>query len=377
MTRASADDERWMRRCLELAARGAGRVSPNPMVGCVIVSPRGEVVAEGYHRRLGGPHGEADALARCGFRAPGCTLYVNLEPCKHRGQRRTEPCAPRVLESGVARVVVGMMDPIRGHGGGAAWLARRGVSVTRGVLRRECAELNRFFTTWAVARRPYVTLKAGVTLDGRVATHRGQSRWITGAAARRDGHRMRGTMDAILVGVETVRADDPALTARGVRGRDPIRIVLDSRLRTPPSARLLPANSGGSKARVIIATTAAATAARQRRLEGAGAEVWRLGRRARVDLTALVSRLAESEVSSVLVEGGARVHRAFVDADLVDELRLYLAPLALAGEAGSIGPGWIGGKGAAALSGAHRFRFVGEPTLLGPDLRVILRPPRS
>ncbi len=367
MARVAADDARWMARCLELARRGAGRVSPNPLVGSVIVSPRGEVVAEGWHKKLGGPHGEAEALAACGGRAPGCTLYVNLEPCRHTSTRRTEPCAPKVLEAGVARLVIGANDPIPGHGGGAAWLARRGVKVTRNVLRDECEELNRTFFTWAREHRPYVVLKAASTLDGRVATAGGESQWITGAAARRDGHGLRGELDAILVGVGTALADDPRLTARG-RGRDPVRVVLDSQLRTPRTARLLPAASR-SKVRVIIATTASAPAARERALVRAGAEVWRLGRRRRVDLAALVERLAAEEVASLLVEGGGEVHRSFLDAGLVDEVRLYLAPMAVAG-----GTGWIGGRGVAALADAWRFRFIGEPRRLGDDLALTLRP---
>ena len=363
------DDERWMARCLELAERGEGRTAPNPMVGCVIVDRAGALISEGYHHRLGAPHAEAEALAAARPEAcVGATMYVNLEPCRHRGDRRTSPCAPRVLDSGIARLVVGMADPIPSHGGGTAWLKRRGVEVTRDVLGEQCLELNRGFVMWARRGRPWFMLKAGVTLDGRVATRAGESQWITGPEARKDGHRLRNRFDAILVGSATVLADDPSLTARGLRRRrDPIRLVLDSRLRTPLGARLLPANSD-SKARVIIAATRGAPAAREQRLLGAGAEVWRLGRGGRVDLAALAGRLGDEGVTSVLVEGGATVHATMVAVGLADEIRLYMAPLVFGSGAGKrIAPPWVTGAGVAKIADAARFEFVGKPLRLGDD----------
>lgn len=375
---SAAADEAFMRRCLELARQAEGRTATNPMVGCVIVDRRGKVLAEGFHRRIGAPHAEADALAKLGGRAAGATLYVNLEPCRHQG--RTAPCAPAVLASGVARVVVGARDPIAGHKGGAAWLRRQGVTVTTGVLDAECRELNRAFFTWAQKKRPFVVLKAAATLDGRVATHTGESKWITSAQARRDGHRLRDRLDAICVGIKTVLADDPALTVRGLRGgRDPLRVVLDSRLRTPPTARLLPANTR-SRAKVVIATTTAAAAARARRLESAGAELWRFPPTAagRVPMRRLLARLAKSEVASLLVEGGPTVCAAFAAAGVADELRLYLAPRVLGGAGKEVGPGWLGGPGAPRLAGAWELAFAGEPERVGPDLALTLRPrPRS
>ncbi len=375
------DDELWMARCLELAERGEGRTAPNPMVGCVIVDGAGALISEGYHHRLGAPHAEAEALAAA---APascvGATMYVNLEPCRHRGNRRTSPCAPRVLDAGISRLVVGMSDPIPSHGGGAAWLARRGIDVTRNVLGQECAELNRGFTMWARQGRPWFMLKAGVTLDGRVATRSGESQWITGPEARKDGHRLRNRFDAILVGSATVLADDPSLTARGLRRRrDPVRVVLDSRLRTPLTAGLLPANSD-SKARVIIATTGSAPAARERRLVESGAEVWRLGRGRRVDVAALARRFGDDGLTSVLVEGGATVHASMVAAGLADEIRLYMAPMVFGSGAGKrIAPPWVAGSGVDKIADAPRFSFVGEPLRLGNDLvfTARARPPRK
>jgi diaminohydroxyphosphoribosylaminopyrimidine deaminase/5-amino-6-(5-phosphoribosylamino)uracil reductase len=367
-----ADDRRWMARCIELARKAEGRTSPNPMVGCVIVGPDGMVVAEAYHKKAGAPHAEASALAKLaklGRSADGCTLYVNLEPCAHRG--RTGPCAPLVRDAGVARVVVGMLDPIKGHSGGAAWLRRRRIAVTRGVMQAECEALNRAFLTWAGKGRPLFVLKAGVTLDGKVATRTGDSQWITGEASRKDAHAWRNRLDAILVGVETVRADDPALTVRGIRGgRDPVRVVLDSRLRTPPTSVLLPANAT-SKARTIIATTRAAPAAREARLLSRGAEVWRIaGQGPRVDVRKLAVRLARQDILSVLVEGGAEVHASMIAAGLADELRLYIAPVVFGG---TRAPGWIGGNGVSRIARAARLQFTGPPEQLGEDLVLSAR----
>src|SRR6185295_15359059 len=258
-----------MARCLELARKAEGRTAPNPIVGCVIVSKAGKVLAEGFHAGPGKLHGEAAALRKLGGKARGATLYVNLEPCNHHG--RTPPCAPAVRDSGIARVVIGMLDPIPGHGGGARVLRRAGIAVTTGVLAAECADANRGFVSWATRGRPWFVLKAGMSLDGKIATATGESRWITSEAARADGHRLRDRLDAIIAGVGTVLADDPQLTVRGVRGgRDPIRVIVDSQLRTPATARVLPA-TGGSDARTIIATTEAAPADRAAALTAAGA----------------------------------------------------------------------------------------------------------
>jgi len=371
-------DAHWMKRCLELAQRAEGRTAPNPMVGCVIVNRRGQVVGEGFHRRAGTAHAEAAALAavakRGGKGARGATLYVNLEPCNHTRNRRTTPCAPKLLDAGIARLVVGMGDPIRSHAGGTAWLARQGVEVTRGVLARECADLNRGFVTWAKQGRPWFVLKAGVTFDGRVATRAGESQWITGEAARKDAHRLRNRLDAVLCGSGTVLADDPALTVRGVRGgRDPIRVVLDSRLRTPADAALLPTNAHGSAVRVIIAATSAASATRERRLCAAGAEVWRLGSGRHVDLPALATRLADEGVTTVLVEGGAAVHSGFLDAGLADEVQLYIAPMVFGGSGKNAAPTWVAGQGVARIADAARFRFEGEPRRVGDDLLLTAR----
>lgn len=369
MSEASVD-EHWLRRCLELALKAEGRTSPNPMVGAVVLDKRGKLVGEGYHKRAGTAHAEKIALGMAGDKARGGTLYTNLEPCKHVANRRTSPCTPLVLDSGVARLVFGQGDPIPAHAGGGRWLSRCGIQVTRRVLASECKEVNRAFFTWAQKNRPFFVLKVAASLDGRIATNTGESQWITGKAARADGHKLRSKLDAILVGVDTVIADDPKLTARGRGGRDPLRIVLDSRLRIPLSSALLPDNTQ-SKAGVIIVTTDKAPKTRGRALEAIGAEVWRLPSvDKRPCLAHLATGLAERGITSVLVEGGAAIHASFLTAGLCDELRLYLAPLAIGGQ----GKSWLGGQGIASLEDATDLRWVGEPTRLGDDMLLIARP---
>ncbi|MCP4449127.1 MAG: bifunctional diaminohydroxyphosphoribosylaminopyrimidine deaminase/5-amino-6-(5-phosphoribosylamino)uracil reductase RibD [Myxococcales bacterium] len=359
-----------MRHCLELALQAAGKTSPNPMVGAIVLDREGKLVGEGFHARSGLAHAEKIALEVAGRRAVGGTLYTNLEPCKHVKNRRTSPCAPVVLDAGIARVVIGQADPIRAHGGGAIWLANRGVEVVRGVLEAECKEANRAFTTWARKGRPLYVLKVAASLDGKTATRTGESKWITGPKARASGRALRARLDAIIVGVETAIIDNPRLTSRGKGMRDPVRIVLDSRLRTPPSAKLLPVNSR-SRAKVIIATTEEAPRTRERRLVEAGAEVLRLPQEGRRPcLLALSEALATRGIVSALVEGGAQVHGSFLEAGLCDELRLYLAPKALGGP----GHGWLGGQGIGALEEAFRLRWHGEPERLGDDILLIARP---
>lgn len=376
---ASAEvDARHMARCLELAATMRGQTAPNPMVGCVIVDARGRVVVEGVHRGPGQLHAEADAIAKLGKRSVvGGTLYVNLEPCNHTG--RTPPCAPAVAALGLARVVIGDMDPIVSHSGGAKRLRRAGVRVDVGVLRDHSQALNRGFRTWARTGRPHVVLKAGASLDGKIATASGESQWITSAAARHDAMQQRALCDAIVVGIGTVLADDPKLTVRGVRnGRSPIRVVLDSHARTPLTAALLPAQARDG-VRVIIATSARATAdgagqRRATRLAAAGAQVLRLpcNDAQQVDLQALLPALTEFGVLALLVEGGGMVHAGFMAADVVDEILLYQAPMVIGGDAA---PGWMRGAGAPSLAAAQRFEFIEAPRRVGPD--VVLHLQRS
>ena len=358
-----------MRRCLALARRGEGRTAPNPIVGAVIVSARGRVLAEAFHRGPGTPHAEAAALAELGGRAPGATLYVSLEPCAHASPHKPQPCADLVAASGVRRLVYGHADPFPGHGGGAARVAAAGIAVTGPVLEDECARANAPWLTFAREDRAHVTLKAAMTLDGRIATRTGVSRWITGPEARADVHRWRDRLDAILVGAGTVLADDPLLTVRGVAGgRDPVRVVLDGKLRIPPRARLF---HSGSPARTLVATTRDAPARRVLALESVGAEVLRLPASAgRIRPLALARALAARGILSVLVEGGGDTHAAFLADGLCDRLLLYLAPRAVGG---ARAPSWLGGEGVAKLDKAYGFRFDGPPRRLGDDLLLTLR----
>ncbi len=360
----SAPDERFMRRALELAERGRGLTSPNPMVGAVVVTPSGEIAGEGVHLRAGGPHAEVEALAAAGPRARGATLYVTLEPCAHRG--RTPPCASAVVEAAIARVVAAIGDPnplVAGRG--FEILRGAGIEVVCGVLAAEATSQNRVFLTAVTERRPHVTLKAGMTLDGKIADASGASRWISGEPARAHAHRLRSEADAIVVGVTTVLRDDPELTVRLARPwpREPYRVVLDTGARTPPGARLIRA---GDPRRVLIAVGGGAPAEARERLAATGATVVPCPTRdGRVDLGALLAELYARDVRGVLVEGGGEVHAGFLDAGLVDRVAFFLAPLLLGGRTA---PTAIGGAGRELKSGVRLGALA--VTRLGDDLLV-------
>ncbi len=358
-----------MTLALHLAVKGRGTASPNPMVGALVVH-QGKIIGQGFHLRPGTPHAEIHALRQAGPRARGATLYVTLEPCCHL-RKRTPPCVPEILRSGVRRVVIAMQDPNPSvKGKGAAMLRRAGLSVTVGVARTEAEELNKPYCHWMKTGRPYVTLKAGMTIDGQLATAAGESQWITGELSRRDVHQLRRTTDAVLVGVGTVLIDDPALTARtGARfnrlaAQQPCRIVVDSRLRTPLKARVLRQQD---KAKTMIVTTAAAPAVRHSALHKKGIEVLVLpALRGRVSLPALLKELGRRGMTSVLVEGGSEVNGAMLRAKLVNHVRLYIAPMLLGGQNAK---GVIGGNSPARLAGAFKLRHA-VSRLIGHDLVV-------
>ncbi|MCK6550666.1 bifunctional diaminohydroxyphosphoribosylaminopyrimidine deaminase/5-amino-6-(5-phosphoribosylamino)uracil reductase RibD [Myxococcota bacterium] len=336
----------FMRAALDLARSAEGRTSPNPAVGAVIVKD-GRIVATGFHAYAGSDHAEVSALRKLDFNAAGCELYSTLEPCDHHG--RTGPCTEAILRSGIKRVVVGALDPnpiVSGRG--LRRLANAGVDVKPGVLEDECKTLNEAFNFAIVHKRPFVVLKAGMSLDGRVATSTGESRWITSEEARREVHILRNRLDAILVGVGTVLADDPSLTARFEGARNPVRVILDSKLRTPPTSMVV---TSTDEAKTIIATTDAAPAKKRIALEKAGVEVLVLKKDAqgRVDLPQVQRALFEHELNSVLVEGGPTVLGAFVDARLVNKVVLFVAPMLIGGVES---PAAIGGQGARRLTDA-------------------------
>lgn len=357
--------EQLMRTALRLAARGRGQTSPNPLVGAVVVDGRGSVVGRGYHARAGEAHAEIKALAAAGRRARGATLYVNLEPCSHHG--KTGPCARAIIDAGITTVVIGMKDPNPlVNGKGIATLRRAGVRVHTGVLEVESRRLNESFCCYMDRRRPFVLFKSAVTLDGHVAARTGDSRWVTGPEALKEGHKLRHACDAITVGVGTVMIDDPTLTCRGIRGgRDPIRVVVDSQLRTPPTAKVVAA-AAGSSAPTWIVTTARAPK-RQAALEAAGARVVRLKSRAkRVPIPALLERLGAEQVTSVLLEGGPTLAGSFWSAGLVDRLVAFIAPKVLGNPAGlpMLAGGAVPAMAAATALDEVSWRRVGDNLML-------------
>jgi diaminohydroxyphosphoribosylaminopyrimidine deaminase/5-amino-6-(5-phosphoribosylamino)uracil reductase len=366
-------DYAFMARALRLAERGLYTTDPNPRVGCLLVR-NGAVIAEGWHRRAGGPHAERVALAAAGEAARGATAYVTLEPCCHHG--RTPPCTEALVEAGVARVVAAMQDPnplVAGKGLEA--LRARGVAVEVGVLEGQARALNPGFVKRMSQGRPYVRCKLAASLDGRTAMASGESKWISSEAARRDVHRLRARSSAILTGIATVLADDPSLTVRlqpaelpGMGQdepvRQPLRAVADSRLRFPITARML-----SLPGRTLIACSDGDPAHRAR-LEAAGAGVRTLtGSGGRIDLASLLRRLADEEVNEVLVEAGPTLAGAFLGGGLADEVVLYLAPHLMGG----------GARGLFHLPGLERMRDrigleVTDVRMVGPDLRIRARP---
>jgi diaminohydroxyphosphoribosylaminopyrimidine deaminase / 5-amino-6-(5-phosphoribosylamino)uracil reductase len=329
------NDSHFMRKALALAERGRGRTSPNPMVGALVVNDDGVIVGRGAHQVAGGPHAEVIALEDAGARARGATLYCTLEPCSHTG--RTGPCAPLVVQSGIRRAVIAIEDPNPlVHGRGLSHLRDRGIDVVVGVERDAAARQNAVFLTTIARGRPYVILKAALSVDARIAAAPGMRTPLTGAAANRRVHRQRAEVDAVGIGSGTLIADDPLLTPRGAyRARPLVRVVFDRRLRTPPSARLFATLAAGPVVIVSTARACAASPSRVEALEAAGARLLPLPTD---DLGASIRALRDVGVSSVVLEGGATLHRAALAADIVDAVHVYITPRTL-------GPGgltWIG-----------------------------------
>lgn len=320
-------DEQAMARALELAQRGTGLASPNPLVGCVILRD-GRVIGEGWYHRFGAVHAEVDAVRNAGGDVQGATVVVSLEPCSYYG--KTPPCADFLVAHKVGRVVAGTVDPNpRIAGRGIARLREAGIEVTTGVLEEECRRLNRAFFRYITAGVPYVVLKAAQSLDGCIATAGGQSFWITGEESRKRVHRMRAELDAVLVGANTVRRDDPELTVRLTEGRNPKRIVLAPRLRLSPDSKLFRAPLVAETFVVCSPETADTDAARLLRERGVTILPVAAGGDGMPDIDAVLRELGSHSIASVLVEGGAVVHSALMRADAVDELRLFYAPIVI------------------------------------------------
>jgi len=365
MSEFSATDHLHMARALRLAERGAWTTRPNPMVGCVIA--HGEtIVGQGWHQRAGGPHAEVFALREAGERARGATAYVTLEPCAHHG--RTPPCALALIEAGVARVVAAMRDPFpQVNGGGFTLLREAGIAVDAGPMEAQARALNLGFLSRIERGRPWLRLKYGMSLDGRTAMADGESKWITGAAARADVQRWRARAGAILTGAGTVLADDPSLTVRLEEGNDegggflpPLRVVLDARLRSLDRAKV---REGGAPTLYLHAPDIRPPAL-------AGAEFASVPLRgARLDLDAALALLAARGINEVQVEAGAVLGGALLQAGLVDELLVYQAPLLLGDAARPL----LAGLGIERMATAIRLELQ-DVRQLGTDLRLLLRP---
>ncbi len=334
-----------MQRALTLAERGAATVLPNPMVGCVLLSPTGEIVGEGWHEQAGQAHAEVNALNAARSAARGATAVVTLEPCNHQG--RTGPCTQALIGAGVSRVVIGQLDPNPTAAGGVAELRAAGVQVLTGALQAQAADLNRVWLAGVVHKRPFVTFKAGTSLDGRIAAPDGTSKWITSPASRADVHLLRARVDTMLVGIGTVLADDPLLTVRDALGapltRQPLRVIADSAGRTPDTARVL-----NDQAESWVATVNDV---------GAGPD-------GRINLPNLLDLLFARGKRHVLLEGGPHLAAAFLDAGLIDEIIVYLAPLTL----GAGKPAFEGSL-LATLADAQRWQLR-DVTRFADDVRL-------
>ena len=360
---SSSPDEKYMALALKEARKGLGRTSPNPCVGAVLVKD-GRIIAKGYHEKAGTPHAEVNAIRQCPEDVTGATLYVTLEPCNHTG--RTPPCSRLIVDSSISRVVVGMTDPNPlVNGGGIDFLRSQGIAVETGVLERECEAINRPFIKYITQRIPLVIMKAGVSLDGRLNYQRGQSGWITGEQSAIETHKLRNTVDAILVGRGTVEIDDPLLTTRRIRGRkkNPVRIIVDGALSAPLASKVFRAE-GPAPTWVFHDTDAPHSRIAQ--FLDRGIRLFPIARKGKdLDLSQLLQVLGKEEICSLLVEGGARIHGGFLREKLVDYAHLFIAPVF----AGDNGVPLIADHGVPHRSAAPRLREV-RYKRLGDDMLV-------
>lgn len=362
-SRNPSEVKNFMARALRLARRGLGKTDPNPVVGALIVR-NGKVVGQGYHKAAGQPHAEVEAIREAGGLARDSDLFVTLEPCNHHG--RTPPCTEAILGAGIKRVWYGTVDPnpdVPGHG--AETLRRAGVEVYGPIMETDCRTLNEVYLTHITLRRPFVYLKLAMSLDGKIASRTGMSKWITSEPARRKVHTLRNRVSALMVGVGTVLADDPLLTTRrrGARGRDPIRVVVDSNLRIPVDAAIFnPASDAG----VVIGCRKDPPVARRKALEQKGARIVPCGDGPQVDLEDLLGRLYAMGITSVLIEGGAGLAWGALAARVVDRGLFFYAPMIIGGATAYSG---VGGKGVATLGEAPRMVDL-STSRCGPDILV-------
>jgi diaminohydroxyphosphoribosylaminopyrimidine deaminase/5-amino-6-(5-phosphoribosylamino)uracil reductase len=361
-------DGKFMRLALNLAEKARGRTSPNPMVGSVIVRD-GEIVGRGYHKKAGTPHAEIHSIIDAGEKTKDATMYVSLEPCSHHG--RTGPCTEAIIKSGVSRVVMAMMDPnplVSGRG--RRILEEHGIEVRSGVLEDKARKQNEVFIKYITTRRPFVIMKTAMSLDGKIATATGKSKWITCEESRGKVHQIRDEVDAIMVGIGTVICDDPSLTTRlpDKKGRDPIRIILDSRARTPLESKVLNLDS---TVKTIVAVTPQASDEKIAKLRERAEVLIIPEKNGRVDLQALMGKLGEMEITSLLLEGGAEVNGSALKAGIVDKVMVFIAPKLIGG--GTASPCPIGGDGIDELSEAI---FLDDISVekVGDDILVVGTP---
>ena len=334
-----SNDEKYMRLTIELAEKAKGRTSPNPMVGAVIVKD-GEIVGRGYHQKAGTPHAEIHAIEDAGEKAKDATIYVSLEPCSHYG--RTPPCTQAIINAGLSRVVMAMTDPNpRVDGGGKAILESHGIEVTTGILENEARKLNEFFIKYITTKLPFIIMKTAMTLDGKIATHSGKSKWITSEESRRLVHLIRNEVDAVMVGIGTLIKDDPSLTMRlpDGEGRDAIRIILDSHARILLDSKVL---NQESDARTIVAVTSSAPEDKIEQIKQKAEVIVIPEKDGRVDILELMKKLGQMEITSVMIEGGAEVNASALRAGIVDRVMFFIAPKIFGG---SDAPSPVGGDG--------------------------------
>jgi diaminohydroxyphosphoribosylaminopyrimidine deaminase/5-amino-6-(5-phosphoribosylamino)uracil reductase len=370
-----AEHERFMLRALALAEQGRSTTLPNPMVGCVLVKGGDEIVGEGWHERAGNDHAEARALAQAGERARGATAYVTLEPCNHHGN--TPPCTEALIAAGVRCVVIATADPDpRVSGSGVKRLQEAGIAVVEGILREEADAQNAAYLRMQRAGRPFVLYKTAMTLDGKIATRSGQSRWITGEGARELVQHWRSRLDAVAVGINTVLLDDPLLTSRVSGGRTPLKVVFDSVARTPPGARLFEPDAQGEAPRVVLFATEKAPAERVQALAAVGAEIVLVSaQRGRALVTEALRALKERGVRSLLLEGGGTLAWSFLEAEAVDRVAWFIGPKLL----GGAGATPLGGMGVSGMADAleleaMRTELVGNDLLITGGVRYPARP---
>lgn len=355
-------DKVYMKRALELAELGRGKVAPNPMVGAVIVKA-GKIIGEGYHKKYGDNHAEVNAFENATEDVSGATLYVTLEPCAHYG--KTPPCAKRIVKEGIKKVVIGVLDPnplVAGKG--VNILKDAGIEVVVGVLEEECRKINEVFMKYIKTSRPFVLMKYAMSLDGKISTATGKSKWISCEKSRRDVHKLRNNLSAIMVGINTVIKDNPMLNCRIEGGNDPIRIIVDSNLRIPLDSKIVNTSNNIS---TIVATTHKADKDKIKLLEERNVEVIVAKEKdGRVDITSLIDKLGEKKIDSILLEGGSEINFSCLQEGIVDKVRIYIAPKILGGNNAK---GAVGGRGVSEMIDSFNIENIDISTI-GSDILV-------